>query len=84
MESTPTLNRMLRGARPDAETFDKAYLIKKVSSLRATYQIRLLAIATAAQGKKLVLKVPRICRFDTSLQGLMQAMPGVIQREDLS
>jgi plasmid maintenance system killer protein len=59
------------------------YLIKNVSALRATYQVRLLALKAAQHGKKLVLKVPPACRFENSLADLARAMPQVIQREDL-
>jgi len=72
-----------RGTRPDAETPEMIYLVKNVSALRATYQVRLLTLKAAGQGKKLVLKVPRACRFDDSLMDLAKATPGVIQREDL-
>jgi hypothetical protein len=74
----------LRGVRPDAETSDKVYLVKNVSLLRATYQIRLLALSAGAIGKRLVLKVPPACRFDGALDGLIQALPEVILREDLA
>lgn len=83
MESIPATSRRLRGTQADAETFDRIFLFKNVSGLRATYQIRLLALNAGAMGKKLVLKVPRSCRFDDSLEGLIQAMPEVILREDL-
>jgi hypothetical protein len=83
MESAPASLQQLRGSQADAETFDRIYLFKNVAALRATYQIRLLALNAGAIGKKLVLKVPRFCRFDDSLSGLIEAMPGVIDREDL-
>jgi len=35
-------------ARPDAEKFNRMYLIKKVDLLRATYQFRLLAASACA------------------------------------
>ena len=72
-----------RGARPDAETTSAIYLIKNVSSLRATYQIRLLALKAAETGKKLVLKVPAACAFDPALQGLVKETDGLIRREDM-
>ena len=83
MDNLQTPSQAVRGARPDAETFDKVYLFKKVSILRATYQIRLLALHAGAAGKKLVLKVPPNCRFEASLDALVQAVPDVIHREDL-
>jgi hypothetical protein len=83
MQSAPATLHTLRGCQADAETFDSIYLFKNVSTLRATYQIRLLALNAGASGKRLVLKVPRSCAFDDSLVGLIQAMPDVIRREDL-
>jgi hypothetical protein len=83
MSSAPASLQQLRGSQADAETSGKIYLFKNVSNLRATYQIRLLALSAGANAKKLVLKVPRSCRFDDALVGLVQAMPDVISREDL-
>ena len=72
-----------RGTRPDAETADAIVLIKNVSTLRATYQVKLLAYKAVQTGKKLVLHVPPSCRFDPSLQSLIDAMPQIIRRENL-
>jgi hypothetical protein len=83
MPALPAPVQQLRGSQADAETLDRIYLFKNVAALRATYQIRLMALNAGAIGKKLVLKVPRFCRFDDSLAGLIQAMPDVILREDL-
>jgi hypothetical protein len=83
MDHSPATLQFLRGSQADAETFDSLYLFKNVLCLRATYQIRLMALNAAGAGKKLVLKVPHECNFDDSLRGLIQAMPDVIAREDL-
>jgi hypothetical protein len=72
-----------RGARPDAETAGEIILVKNVGCLRATYQVRLLALRAAAEGRRLVLRVPARCRFDGALLGLSAALPRVIGREDL-
>jgi len=72
-----------RAALPDAETADAVYLVKNVSILRATYQIRLLAYLAAARGKRLVLKVPAACRFDPELAAAAAAPSSPIRREDL-
>ncbi len=73
----------VRGARPDAETASRIILIKRVSVLRATYQVRLLALKAAETGKSLILQVPPTCRFDASLQELIGLRPSLIRREDL-
>ncbi len=59
------------------------YLIKSVSVLRATYQIRLLAFFALEQNKKLVLSVPKECVFHRTLKDLIKSVPAVIKREVL-
>jgi hypothetical protein len=76
--------RIPRGSRPDAESAGKIYLIKHVSILRATYQVRLLSFIASRQGKKLVLRVPAGCRFDAVLQDLLLARPDILEREDIA
>ena len=73
MNPTPPSSPLPRGTRPDAETPDRIHLIKNVSALRATYQVRLLALKASSEGKKLVLHVPAACRFDPSLAELAGA-----------
>jgi hypothetical protein len=73
-----------RGTRPDAETSEKIYLIKRVATLRATYQVRLLLFRAVQQGKKLVLVVPAACRFDDTLGELLRERPAAAEREDLA
>ena len=72
-----------RGSRPDVETIDKIYLIKNVSTLRATYQVKLLIFKAINSRKKLVLKVPARCKFHSSLKTLIKLNGKVIKREDL-
>jgi hypothetical protein len=66
-----TRHQVPRAVRADAETYDQIMLIKNVSTLRATYQIRLLAFKAAETGKKLVIKVPKRCRVDGTLKDLV-------------
>jgi hypothetical protein len=73
-----------RGTRADAETSDGIYLIKNVSRLHATYQVRLLAYAARERGKRLVLVVPPSCQFEAGLRDLMESRPGLIERENLA
>ena len=83
MELKYTRHQVPRGSRPDAETTDKIYLIKNVSTLRATYQVRLLAFKALQSQKGLIIRVPRSCRFDSSLEGLIKGTGKIIRREDL-
>ena len=82
--NTPSDRLQPRGTRPDAETSEKIYLIKRVPTLRATYQVRLLLFLAAHRGKKLILRVPAACQFDDTLRGLLQARPAAAEREDLA
>ena len=68
MEFKMTKQQVARGARPDGETFDKLVLIKKVSELRATYQIRLLTYRAVEERKKLVIDVPKDCKVHDDLK----------------
>jgi len=72
-----------RGVRPDAEIADRIYLIKNVPLLFATRQIRLLAAKAVLSHKQLVLLTPAACRFDKSLEKLLEDQPEIICREEL-
>jgi hypothetical protein len=82
MEFKNTSHQTARSTMPDAEMFNKMYLIKNVSRLRATYQIRLLAFRAVQTGTKLILKVPVDCIFAPSLNALIKATQKVISREN--
>jgi hypothetical protein len=83
MEFKYTRHQVPRGSRPDAETIDKVYLVKNLSLLRATYQVRMLAFRAMESHKLLVLKVPGTCKFDRTLKDLIKATGKTIKREDL-
>ncbi len=78
-----TRHQVARRAKPDARQGDRLHLIKNVSFLRATYQIRLLAFTCQEAGQKLVLSVPKGCRFAPDLLTLVRSMPKTIVRESL-
>lgn len=82
METKTTRNQVARGAMPDAEAFNRMYLVKNVSNLRATYQIRLLAFRAVEKKMQLVLRVPLACVFDASLNDLIGKCGGAITREN--
>lgn len=83
MEPKLTRHQVPRGTRPDAETSNAIYVIKNVSTLRATYQIRLLAFKSGQLRKKLVLKVPHKCVFHSALEELIDSTGKTIKRETL-
>jgi hypothetical protein len=59
------------------------YLLKNVPTLKATYQIRLLAFRAVSNKMKLVLKVPAHCQFSPSLEELIQTCGKAVMREDM-
>ncbi len=67
---------------PDAETFNRMYLIKNVLKLRATYQIRLLAFKAVDKKMQLILRVPKACIFDMSLNDLIRQCGKSVMREN--
>ena len=76
MEIRYTKHQVARGTRPDAETSDnKLWLIKRVSELRATYQIRLLTFRAVQEGRKLVIEAPKGCRVHRRLRDLTKQYP---------
>lgn len=78
IEYRQTRNQVPRGARPDAETHNRIYLIKNVSLLRATYQVRLLAFRAVEARKKLVIRIPESCKLAPSLSALRREIPAVV------
>lgn len=77
-----TKHQVLRFSRPDKKHFNRLYLIKVVTSLRATYQIRTLAAKAASEGLTLVIKVPKACKFHASLRALIKQSGTAIKREN--
>ncbi len=79
MEYRQTSHQVARGSRADGETHDRLVLIKNVSEMRATYQVRLLAYRASQEGRKLVIDVPKDCRIHRSLRDLCKKLPRTIQ-----
>lgn len=83
MNEQYTRHQVLRAARADAERFNTMYLVKLVSHLHATYQIRLLAFKAVQNHQKLVLKVPSKCTFSEALKELLVTCGGAVVRENV-
>lgn len=81
MEFKYTKHQVARGTKPDAEIGDKLYLIKRVSILHATYQIRLLTYLAATQNKKLIIKVPIDYKKGNSFKQFLAENKNVIKVE---
>jgi len=67
IEPRYTKHQVQRGAHPDAVDRDKYILLKNVSTLHLTYQIRLMTYFALRDDKKLVIRVPRSCELAKSL-----------------
>lgn len=63
MECRYTRHQVPRGARPDGDGGATWYLIKFVSELHLTYQIRLLTFGARQSGRRLTIVVPRPARL---------------------
>jgi len=83
MELKYTQYQVPRGSLPDNEKLDKIYLVKNVSELRATYQIKLLAYNAAEKNKKLIIKLPNTCKIHRSLKRLIKETKNIIKIENL-
>ena len=76
-----TRHQVPRGSRPDGVRGAEAFLIKNVSLLRLTYQIRLLTFLAAERGSRLVIVVPKAGRLSPDLREFVRANAAVrIQR----
>ena len=62
-----TKHQVTRATKADAERNDAYFLIKNVSSLRLTYQIRLLTYRAFETKRKLVIRVPTNCNIHSTL-----------------
>lgn len=71
--------QVARGARADALTRNQLTLIKNVSILRATYQIRLLAFKAAEEGKKLVIMIPKRCQVHETLRQFVKEKSQIVR-----
>jgi hypothetical protein len=78
VEYKQTQGGKVRGARPDAQVGNRIYLIKLVSSLRLTYQIRLLAFMAYSQKLQLVLRLPKDALVHESLARFVDDLRGVV------
>lgn len=76
-----TSRQVARGARADAEHNDAYFLLKNVSSLRLTYQIRLLAFRAKDQDRKLFIRVPANCKVHPTLRDFQKENAKVVRIE---
>ena len=76
-----TSHQVARGARPDAVSGDKWYLIKNVPELRLTYQIRLLTFMAHERDVRLIVLLPASSRLSTDLRRFTKENAAVLKVE---
>jgi hypothetical protein len=76
-----TRHQVARGALADGEANDKLYLLKNVSTLRLTYQIKLLAYRASQMDGILIIQVPSACRIHASLREFRKRYPSILRIE---
>jgi hypothetical protein len=81
MDFQYTKHRVPRSARADGETRNDLFLLKNVSSLRLTYQIRLLSFRASESRKGLVIQVPKHCKIHPSLRDFARELAQVLRIE---
>jgi len=74
-----TRHQVARGSRPDAEDHRTILLIKRVSVMRATYQVRLLTYLASQTGRKLIIEVPPGCRLHSSLRSFIEEFAHLVK-----
>jgi hypothetical protein len=81
IEYTYTKHQTPRGSRADGETATRLVLIKMVSRLHLTYQIRLLTYFASQRNKVLVVRVPRHCEISPKLEEYFEQYPTLAKLE---
>lgn len=76
-----TKQQVARGARADAERNDAFFLLKNVSTLRLTYQIRLLTFRAIESGRKFIIRVPDRCKLHPTLRDFQKEHSKVVRIE---
>lgn len=70
-----------RAAFPDTESRDKILLLKNVSTLRLTYQIRLLTFRAVESARRLIIEVPKHCKIHPDLREFAKDHPKNVRIE---
>jgi hypothetical protein len=81
MDLRYTRHQVARGSRPDATVGSTAYIVKKVTRMRLTYQIRLLTFLAEEQRGRLVVRVPRGCALSPDLRTFVKRHASVLRIE---
>jgi len=84
MDYRYTQHQVPRGARPDAISGSKWYLIKNVTTLRLTYQVRLLTYGASEARARLHIRVPKRCKLSPALREFVKANSNMVSVERVS
>ena len=76
-----TQHQCPRGSRPDADVDGKLYLIKKVTEMRLTYQVKMLTYSAQRSGKVCVIRLPQRAVLNESLKEFVQNSNGLLKIE---
>jgi hypothetical protein len=66
---------------PDAENAKTLYLLKNVSEMRLTYQVKLLAYMAHTKGKKLHIRLPSTAKVHPTLRDYVHERGGLVKIE---
>jgi hypothetical protein len=78
LQETDLQSQRPRGSRPDIMKGDSWYLLKNVTLLRLTYQIKLLTFGAGQEGAHLVIRVPQQCRLSSDLRTFLADQSEVV------
>jgi hypothetical protein len=79
-----TGRQVARGSRPDAsDGGGEFYLLKRVTRLRLTYQIRLLTFMAQQAGGHLTIRVPRGTRTSADLREFLRRQRRYVRLENV-
>ena len=81
LEFTYTKHQTPRGSMPDADNLKGLYLIKNVSEMRLTYQIKLLAYMAHTKGCKLHIRLPSTAKVHSTLSDYAREHVGIVKIE---
>lgn len=82
-ENDSLRNQRPRGSRPDGAVEDKWFLIKNVTELRLTHQIRLLTFMASQESKRLIIRVPKDAIIHPTLKAFVDEKKKVVAIEPL-
>ena len=81
MDLRYTRHQIPRGTRPDAVSGQDRYLIKNVTRLRLTYQLRLATFMASQTGTRLHVRVPQGCQLSPPLEDFIRLNRGAVSIE---